>query len=180
MATSLTWLASGAFHLTAAPQRQVGSDTLRLERSFPASRDQVFHAWIDEEAVKEWFLHDVNGRWSPDSEPKIDARPGGHFRWGIVDDKGESFQFHGTYQRLRSKEEIAFTWKWDSLPIPGIDGPGNTRVVIEFSEQGGATKMVLAQSGFPNRAARDAHEKGWTRCLNGIAVLLDAKGGGKQ
>jgi uncharacterized protein YndB with AHSA1/START domain len=153
IAASLTWLASGAFQCTPSPQRQFASTSLHIERSFPASREEVFHAWIDEEAVRKWFLHDVHGRWSPDSGPQIDARPGRPFRWSVVDDKGDRFQFYGSYYEVRPGKKLAFTWQWDSLPIPGIDGPGSTQVVIEFSEQGGVTKTVLTQSGFPNQTA---------------------------
>lgn len=70
---------------------------------------------------------------------------------------------------------LAFTWEWGSLPIPGVEGPGNTLVTIEFVDKGKATAMILTQTGFSGEAARDAHEKGWNRCSDGIEQLLRAK-----
>ena len=54
-------------------------------------------------------------------------------------------------------------------------GPGNTLVTLEFFDRGQKTEIVLTQTGFPSEAARLAHEKGWNRCLDGIAQLLAAQ-----
>jgi NAD(P)-dependent dehydrogenase (short-subunit alcohol dehydrogenase family)/uncharacterized protein YndB with AHSA1/START domain len=145
---------------------------LRLERTFAAPRDKVFHFWIDSEAVKEWFVHQAPVHWRQD--PTIDARLGGHYRWNVVSDNNELevFEFHGTYREIKSAEELTFTWEWQTLPIEGVDGPGNTLVSIEFIQQGDKTKIVLTQTGLPSEAARDAHNKGWQRCFDGIAKLL--------
>jgi uncharacterized protein YndB with AHSA1/START domain len=110
--------------------------------------------------------------WS--RNPAIEARPDGHFRWSIVSDDNdqEEFAFHGTYREVELGKTLAFTWEWQTLPVDGVNGPGITLVTIQFLREVDSTKVLLTQSGLPNEAARNAHDKGWQRCLEGIAQLF--------
>ena len=143
-----------------------------IERTIDAPPDKVFRAWIDPEAVKKWFVHQATVHWT--RNPEIDSKADGHFSWSVVSDDNdqEEFVFHGTYREVEPGKKLAFTWEWQTLPIEGVDGPGKTLVTIEFLRQGDSTKIVLTQSGLPKEAARNAHDKGWNRCLDGISKLL--------
>jgi uncharacterized protein YndB with AHSA1/START domain len=149
--------------------------TLRIDRTISAPRDRVFRAWTDPESVKQWFVYHADVRW--EANPIVDAKVGGHFSWAVVSkvNEREAFRFHGAYRQLSSLDKLAFTWEWESLPIPGVEGPGKTLVTIELVDQGHKTAVILTQTGLPNEAARDAHEKGWNRCLDGIEHVLRAK-----
>jgi len=48
-------------------------------------------------------------------------------------------------------------------------------VTIQFLQQGASTNVVLPHSGLPSEAARDAHNKGWQRCFDGIEKLLSSE-----
>lgn len=148
--------------------------SLRIERTFEASRATLFHLWIDPEAIKKWFVDSAPVHWSPETGPIVDARTGGNYRWHVVRDENEKevFELHGTYRDVDAPERLAFTWEWEALPIDGIAGPSKTLVNLEFFEQAGGTKVVLSQTGFPNEAARDVHDKGWRRCFDGMARLF--------
>jgi len=116
-------------------------------------------------------LYDVKTHWSPD--PVVEAKPGGSLSWSVVPDTDKAaFQFHGIYREIKTPEELVFSWEWESLPISGVDGPGSTVVSVEFLSQGSETRIVLSQVGFPNEAAREAHQKCWERCLAGMTSLL--------
>jgi uncharacterized protein YndB with AHSA1/START domain len=144
---------------------------LRLEHIFAATPEKIFRMWLEPEKIKKWFVYDVEAHWSPD--PEVDAKPGGSFRWSVVRDSDRAaFRFHGTYRQIKTPDRLAFTWEWESLPIAGVDGPGSTVVSVEFVRHGPETKIVLTQAGFPNEAAREAHQKGWERCLTGMTSLL--------
>jgi len=144
---------------------------LRLEHTFAAPRERVFRAWLDPEAIRRWFVYNVEAHWSP--EPAVEAKTGGGFNWGVILDSDKAaFRFHGTYREIKTPEKLVFTWVWDSLPIAGVDGPGNTVVSVEFLSQASETRIVLEQVGFPSEAAREAHQKGWERCLAGMTILL--------
>jgi NAD(P)-dependent dehydrogenase (short-subunit alcohol dehydrogenase family)/uncharacterized protein YndB with AHSA1/START domain len=149
-------------------------NSLHIESTIDVPHTRVFHAWIDPDAIQKWFTNSAPVHWSPETGPIVDARTGGSYRWRVVRDGNEKevFEFHGTYREVHAPERLAFTWEWETLPIDGVEGPGKTLVTIEFFEQAGSTKVVLMQTGFPNNAARDAHGKGWARCLDGIAKLF--------
>ena len=51
-------------------------------------------------------------------------------------------------------------------------GPGDTDAVVEFRPDGAGTRVTLRQRGFTESALRTAHERGWNRCLEGMARLL--------
>ena len=145
---------------------------VRIERSFEAPSARIFEMWTQPDAVKKWFVHGARVHWS--EYPAIDARPGGQYRWSVVtnDNDAEIFAFRGTYREVERARKLVFSWEWHTLPIDGVEGPGNTLVVIEFVQQGTATKVVLTQTALPSEAARDAHDKGWRRCFDGIASAL--------
>lgn len=146
--------------------------TVCVERTIDAPADKVFVAWVDPGAVRKWFVHEATVHWT--KNPEIDARNDGHFSWSVVshDNDQEEFAFHGTYREVEPAKKLAFTWEWQTLPIEGVNVPGKTLVTVEFLRQGDSAKLVLTQSGLPNEAARNAHDKGWNRCLDGIAKLF--------
>jgi hypothetical protein len=45
---------------------------------------------------------------------------------------------------------------------------------VSFVEAGGKTKLTLHQAAFDTAAARDAHQGGWTSCLERFADYLAA------
>jgi NAD(P)-dependent dehydrogenase (short-subunit alcohol dehydrogenase family)/uncharacterized protein YndB with AHSA1/START domain len=145
---------------------------VHIERTFQAPAAKVFEAWTDPEAVKKWFVHAAPVHWIHD--PIMNLKPGGHYSWSVVSDDNdrEVFAFHGTYRRVDWAKRLVFSWEWQTLPIEGVVGPGNTLVTVEFLQRGDTTKVVLAQTGLPSAAARDAHDKGWQRCFDGIGKLL--------
>jgi uncharacterized protein YndB with AHSA1/START domain len=102
------------------------------------------------------------------------AKPGGRFDWNVVSDTNERevFHFQDSYLEARSGEQLVFTWNWQSLPIEGVDGPGHTVIEVNLVAEGVNTIVTLTQSGLAKEAARTAHEKGWARCLEGMAQLL--------
>jgi len=84
------------------------------------------------------------------TQPTVDTKVGGHFSWSVVsnDNNPDVFHFHGTYRECSSPSKLAFTWEWESLPIPGVAGPGNSLVVIEFIDAGTYTAVILTKTGF--------------------------------
>jgi len=81
------------------------------------------------------------------------------------------FHFHGPYREYRAPRKLSFTWEWESLPISGVEGPGNTLVTLKFVPAGKGKVVILTQTGFASQAARQAHEKGRKRCFDGIELL---------
>lgn len=162
-----------AQHSSTATAKNVPGITLRLEHTIAAPPEAVFRTWIDADAIRRWFVYNVGAHWNPN--PIVEVRRGGHFAFSIIRDRdGAAFQFHGTYREIKSPKKLVFTWEWDSIPIPRVDGPGDTLVSIEFLSSGTGTNVILTQSNLPSEAARDAHRDGWHRCLDGIASVISS------
>jgi imidazolonepropionase-like amidohydrolase/uncharacterized protein YndB with AHSA1/START domain len=145
---------------------------LVVEHHFAASPEAVLRAWTEPDAVARWFTHGAYVHWI--EPPVIDLRPGGLYRWSVVSDSNsrDIFAFRGRYRVVKAAEELVFRWEWQVLPIDGVEGPGNTVVKVQFLRESGGTRLVLTQTGLPSQAARDAHEKGWRRCFEGMSAYL--------
>ena len=140
--------------------QQAAPISLRITRSFAASRAKVFQAWTDPKAFAKWM--------APSAEfqtriPKFELRVGGSYRLEMqLGDKNNVVE--GTYREIRPPEKLVFTWRW-ATPSTGGDA-GDTLVTVEFSERGGQTEVVLTHEGFLTTEARDAHDHGWIGCLD--------------
>jgi uncharacterized protein YndB with AHSA1/START domain len=149
--------------------------SLRATRTFAASRERVFRAWTEAEAVRRWFIEPSEGRWT--EAPQIDARPGGRYRLA-GESGGKPWCVYGTYREVKPPERLVFTWEWDDYPNPGESG--RTLVTVEFLERGQRTELVLTHEGFPHESSRDEHSQGWTGCFDAIERLLSRARGRRR
>jgi len=143
--------------------------TLRLQirRRFAASRERVFRAWTDPEALKQWFAV-AEGYTTPIAE--VDLRVGGRYRLGMKPpDSDQILIVGGEYREIRPPERLVFTWSWEGAP----SNEPATLLTIEFREQGGATEVLLTHENFVDEAARDRHAGGWEGCLSGLTRLIE-------
>jgi uncharacterized protein YndB with AHSA1/START domain len=47
-------------------------------------------------------------------------------------------------------------------------------VAVEFMKKQGGTSLTITHESLPSIAAHDAYERGWNRCLDGIAAYIQA------
>lgn len=138
--------------------------TLRLERTYKASPERVFDAWVRAEAVAEWF--------APSKDfatvvTELDAQPGGRYRVEMRDPSGAAHVVGGVYQELTRPTTLAMTWAWE-----GQEEFGLSLVTVQLSPDGTGTRLVLLHQQLPSDAARAEHEKGWTGCLGRLEPFL--------
>ena len=66
-------------------------------------------------------------------------------------------------------ERLAFTWAWEDEE----GKPKHETVVrVDFTEQGGKTRLRMQQGVFESANARDQHESGWSSSLDDLADYL--------
>ena len=100
---------------------------------------------------------------------KMDARPGGAFRFCMRSPEGTDHWLQGVYREVVEPRRLVFTWAWeDTQGKPGHE----TVVTVTFAEQGGKTKLTLHQAIFESVSARDAHQSGWASSLGCLAEYL--------
>jgi len=143
----------------------VADRTLVLTRVFDAPRRLVFKAWTEPDRAARW--------WGPQGfttlSCKLDARPGGTFRLQTRSPEGAIHTKRGIYREVVEPERLVFTFAWE-------DDDGNpkheTLITLTFVERGTKTELTLHQAVFESTTSRDAHQAGWTSCMERFAAYL--------
>ena len=135
---------------------------LTVSRTIPASRKEVFEAWLSPDALQR-FMCPAEGMSVPKVE--VDAREGGSFL--IVMMVGDKEMPHrGEYKTINRYEQLAFTW------VSEHSMPGSL-VTIDFKEKSPSeTEVILHHVGFPSEESRTNHEGGWGRILETLSTHL--------
>jgi uncharacterized protein YndB with AHSA1/START domain len=137
--------------------------TVRIERTFTASAEDVFDAWTSPEVMRRWF-HCAHDWETPEAE--VDLRVGGKVRIVMRQPDGREAQASGEYTMIDRPHRLAMTWTFQ-------DDPSNEQLMeLSFTEAEGGTTVVLTNSGISTNGRRDAQDWGWNGCLDQLERLL--------
>ncbi|HEX3391299.1 MAG TPA: SRPBCC domain-containing protein [Solirubrobacteraceae bacterium] len=134
--------------------------SLRIERSYDASPEEVFDAWTNPEVLRRWWAVHPDGS-TPVAE--VDLREGGRYRLSMEGPDAERHTVQGEYLEVDRPSRLVYSWRWE-LDAGGL-GPAST-VTVEFCEQGERTNVVLEHAGLPDADSRDRHAEGWAACMD--------------
>ncbi len=141
---------------------------LEMKRTFRASREAVFDAWVKPEQMSQWFCSAIPNRTGRIT--RMDAQPGGRYLIEVDDSAtGIHYKIRGEYREVRRPERLVFSWEFE--PDPEF---GKMTVTLDFIETGAETILVLTQENFPSAASRDGHGQGWQFCLDALGRFLEA------
>ena len=150
--------------LVTSPQDLV----LEITRVLDAPRALVFKVWSQPEHLVRW--------WGPEGftlpDCTVEFHPGGTFYCLMRSPEGSDHRMHGVYREIAEPEKITFTWCW--VDAEGQRGP-ETLVTVTLEEagrDGAQTKLTLHHAVFESVTARDAHNDGWSQCLERLAVYV--------
>jgi uncharacterized protein YndB with AHSA1/START domain len=136
---------------------------IRIERTFPASAEEVFDAWTSPEVMRRWF-HCLPNWETPQAE--VDLRVGGKVRVLMRRPDGTEAGARGEYTLIDRPNRLVMSWTFD-------DDPSNEQVIeLSFSEARGSTTVVMVNSGISTDERRDAQDWGWHGCLDQLERLL--------
>jgi uncharacterized protein YndB with AHSA1/START domain len=121
-----------------------GTQEIVITRSFDAPRELVFKAFTDPDAIRQWWGQRANET----IVDKLEARPGGIWRFVQRDGEGNEYGFHGVYHEVVSPERSVYTFEFEGMP--GHVG----LVTVTLEEQDGKTHMTET-SLFPSVEDRD-------------------------
>ena len=140
------------------PPLPPNSTTLVLRRIFPASRQRVFQAWIEPEAIEHWF----RPLGKSVTVSKLDARVGGSFRFDVEDGNPTV----GTYLHIVPPEKLVFTWSG------GAARDRETIVTLDFLDLGPMTEVVLTHERLSTSEMHDLFQAGWQSVFDTLASAL--------
>lgn len=136
------------------------SDTsLRIERSFDATPEEVFAAWTDPEVLRRWWAVHPDGS-TPVAE--VDLRVGGRYRLMMEQPDGTRHTVGGEYREVRPPHRLVYSWRWE---LDSGEQGRESVVTVSFQADGERTRLVLEHTGLESTDARDRHAQGWIACL---------------
>ncbi len=141
---------------TPAPDR---ATMLTLRRTFPATRERVFRAWTEREALQQWF----RPMGMAVTISKLDVQVGGSYCF-ILGDGSDAIV--GTYLEIVRPSKLVFTWSFSATL--GLE----TVVTVEFIEHGPLTEVVLTHERFSSQEMRSNHQAGWQALLDQLTEVL--------
>lgn len=137
--------------------------TLVLRRTYPASRERVFDAWLDPKAMRRFM-----GPEGCTADVTVDARIGGAYHIVMNTPDGEMI-VRGKYDEIRRPERIGFSWAWDE------DDPAlanESHVTLDFNAKDGGTELVLTHDRLRDAKSRDSHAHGWTSIIENLDAVV--------
>lgn len=136
-----------------------GTTRLTVLRTFEASRERVFRAWTEREALLEWFR--------PEGMrviiSKLEVQVGGSFCFDLADG---SDSLVGTYLEIVRPEKLVFTWS------SAATHNQETVVTVEFIKHGLVTRIVLTHERLSSKEMRSLHQAGWLSLLDQLTKVL--------
>ena len=143
------------------------SHDLRVERWFDATPEEVFDAYTDPVAQREWY-QDQPG-WIVQAE--CDLRVGGQWTVAFGPPGAEPYRETNVFKQVDRPRRLVYTSR---VTMP--DGSGfDTGMVVTFQERDGRTQMTIVHTGFPSAELRDDHRGGWPGFLDRLERVVDAR-----
>lgn len=136
--------------------------TLTLERNFAYPPEKVYDAWTRPDALSQWMGPEA----MTCADAEADARPGGSFRFPLVNPEGATHVAYGRYLEVNPPRQLIFTWAWEVGP----DTPEGyeMQITLDFIAQNSGTRMILTQQGLRSAEARDQHSRGWSSSFDSL------------
>lgn len=140
-----------------------GAQQVNVQKKFSASKEDLYRAWTEEEALKQW--------WKPMNKQLVsvenDLREGGKVAYKFDND----LTIYGTYKEVKEGEKLVYSWIWD-LP-DGTEHKGEYLLTISFSCDDATSSLHVLQEDFKNEHAVKPHEEGWEQSLNDLKQYLE-------
>ena len=139
--------------------------TLNLNRSFNATCEIVFDAWLNADVVSQWLAPDPGMIMIVE---ELDATVSGRYKFKMVAADGETFVVTGEYITINRPEQLVFTWAW-------VHGDDKTEMLItlNFIANSNVTEMQMIHEKLPDQESKDHHNEGWLACFDRLASVAD-------
>jgi uncharacterized protein YndB with AHSA1/START domain len=137
--------------------------TLLIKRTFKASAEDVFEAWLTPERWQAWIGPEGMNCKVTLLEPRV----GGRYRIDMRAPDGSLIPVSGQFEVIDRPRALSFTWGWDGDPTR------QSLVTLHFTEVNGTTEFTLRQEGLQTVENRRQHEHGWNSALAKLERYLE-------
>ncbi len=132
------------------------SKPVSITRSYEATPERLFAAWIDVETLERWWGCGVDQLWNVHVwEPT----PGGAVHVSMKFDSG-SYEVRGTVAEVEEPHRLVIDWEQGQQIV----------VLIEASADG--STMTIEHHGLPDDAMREIVTGGWSVSVENIRKVL--------
>jgi uncharacterized protein YndB with AHSA1/START domain len=137
---------------------------LTMERLFDASAADVFDAFTDPVAHREWYLD------QPDFvvESTVELRVGGTWSTSFGPAGAEPYREINVFTVIDRPSRLVYT---STFVMPG-GATFETHMVVTFTPRDGKTVMTIVQTGFPTEKDRNDHQGGWPNFLDRFEAVV--------
>ena len=140
---------------------KIEDNRLQMTRIFDAPASVLFGFFSTADKLQRWS----GCKETTHCEVQMDFRVGGSFTQKMQIEGAGEFTFTGTYDEIVVPKKIAYHADF---------GQFTAKIVVEFIEQDGRTKVVLTQDGFPDEFHCKTVSQGTTESWEKLAQLLSA------
>jgi uncharacterized protein YndB with AHSA1/START domain len=132
----------------AATVRLPSAEEILVTREFDAPPHLVYRAWTTPELVRRWWT----GGQDVVTSIEIDLRPGGAWRYAMVEDDGVAVVFSGEYREVLPDQRLVYTEvKQDR---PGVQA----LTTVTFTPAGGGGRTIVSMTvRYDRQQDRDVH-----------------------
>ncbi len=169
---------TGAFQDTEGNVMSIIETTMiYITRIFDAPLEKVWKAFTDPEIFKQWF----GPKDFTTPVVKIDFRVGGSTFFSMRSPDGEEVWGIWAHKEIVPMEQIVYTDSFAdaegnvvSASDYGMSGdwPLELKLMLNFQEEDGKTRLTIQHSGFPDHENASMAEAGWNESLDKLADLL--------
>lgn len=89
----------------------VGKEII-IKEVFNAPRERIFNAFLDAKLIPEWW----GPRGYTTSVDKLEAKPGGAWRFVQCGPDGVEYAFHGEFREIEKPDCLVYTFEYESMP----------------------------------------------------------------
>src|SRR3989442_5633204 len=167
----------------ATPKTQ--STTIRIERTYPTSAEEVWRLWTTSDGIESW--------WAPDGFAvevrKLELRPGGELVYALTATGPEQVEFmKGAGMPLTTEARKTFT---DVLPpkriayrslidfVPGVE-PYQELTVVDPTPSGDSVRVGMMMESLHDEVWTERLKMGRENELDNLARLIDRKHAGSR
>ena len=142
--------------------------SLKMTRTFEATPQRVFDAWLDPGQASKWL--GPRTMVARCEALALEPRVGGRYRFKMHTHDGGAQTVAGVYREIARPTRLVFTWAFE-----GKDKPDQTLVTVTFRPVAGGTEMTLLHENFADSTRRDSHNQGWAGSFEQLAKVLRAE-----